>query len=104
VFETEETYQVKVELGGMEREGISVTVEDRILLIRGRRCDSSPPNKIRYRQAEIKYGAFEVRLALPDDVDFDGISAVYGNGFLDAVLPKRPSTGLQSTRVTIQIG
>ncbi len=104
VYETEDAYHVKIELGGMTSEEIEVVVEEGALAFRGRRMDSCQANKIRYRQAEVKYGLFEVRLRLPDDVDVNAIHAKYQNGFLEAVLPKRPQQTIQSTRVIISIG
>lgn len=104
VYETEDAYHVKIELGGMTSEEIEVMVEEGSLAFKGRRSDTSLANKIRYRQAEVKYGLFEVRLRLPEDVDVNAISAKYCNGFLQAVLPKRPHETIQSTRVTITLG
>jgi HSP20 family protein len=104
VFESEDAYHIKVELGGMERREIEVVLDDITLAIRGRRIDTSPPNKIRYRQAEIKYGRFEVRLALPADVDLDAIEAVYRNGFLDVTLPKKAISAHVPRKTIIQIG
>ncbi len=104
VYETDDAYHVKIELGGMASEEIEVVVEEGLLAIRGRRSDTCQANKIRYRQAEVKYGLFEVQLRLPDDVDVNAIHAKYHNGFLEAVLPKRPQEIIQSTRVTITIG
>jgi HSP20 family protein len=104
VYESEDSYHVMIELGGMASEEIEVVVEEGSLAFKGRRPDTCQTNKIRYRQAEIKYGLFEVRLRLPEDVDVSAISAKYHNGFLQAVLPKRPHEAIQSTRVTITIG
>lgn len=104
LYEADDCYYVKVELGGMMREDIQVTVEDGVLAFRGRRSDTSSVNKIRYRQAEIKYGLFEVCLRLPDDVDINCIRAAYCNGFLEAALPKLPNQSIKTTRVTIEIG
>lgn len=104
VYETEDAYHVKIELGGMAVEEIEVVVEEGSLSFRGRRADTCQVNKIRYRQAEVKYGLFEVRLRLPDDVDVSAIRATYQNGFLQAILPKRPHQVPQSTRVIITIG
>ncbi|MCL4735281.1 MAG: Hsp20/alpha crystallin family protein [Candidatus Omnitrophica bacterium] len=104
VYETSDCYFVKIELGGVVREEILVTYEDGILAFRGRRSNTCSVNKIRYRQAEIKYGLFEVCLRLPDDVDINGIRVSYSNGFLEAALPKQRDQLTQTTRVAIQIG
>ena len=104
VFETEDAYHVQIELGGMSGDDIEVMVEGGYLAFRGRRADNCSVNKIRYRQAEIKFGLFEVCLRLPEDVDVNGIRAAYQNGFLQATLPKRSTESIQTTRVIIKIG
>lgn len=104
VFEAEDAFHVKVELGGMDRNDIEVVADEHVLLIRGRRCDTSPASKIRYRQAEIKYGQFEVRLAIPREVDLNLIEAAYHNGFLEVILPRKPTVAHAAKRTVIRIG
>lgn len=101
VFESDEAYYVKIEMGGMRREELDVAVENHILRISGKREERSPSAKIRYRQAEIKYGPFEIKLKLPRDVDQSTIRAAYDNGFFEAVLPKHTSAHPTTKRVKI---
>jgi len=104
VFETESAYHVRVELAGMEKEEICVVAESGILTISGFRADNSTREKIRYRQMEIKYGTFEVRFRLPNDIDLEAVEAVYANGFLETRLPKKQQHQTQVSKVTIYIG
>ncbi len=104
VYETSDAYHVKIEMGGMRREDLSVQAEGRILAVTGKRCDDSPGTKIKYRRAEIKYGQFEVRLEMPLDVNVDEVVAAYDNGFLEVVLPKKTGASFKLSRITIQVG
>lgn len=90
VYETENAYQIKIELAGTSRDNINVMVENGLLSVRGIRSDCSRCSKIRFRQMEIKYGPFEVNLRLPQDVCLDSIEAVYQDGFLEITLPRQP--------------
>ncbi|MCG3196417.1 MAG: hypothetical protein GHCLOJNM_00890 [bacterium] len=104
IYETSDAYHVKIEMGGMHREDISVHAEGRVLTIAGKRCDHSPETKIKFRRAEIKYGQFEVSLEMPLDVNVDLLNAAYDNGFLEVRLPKKPGATFRMSRITIRIG
>jgi HSP20 family molecular chaperone IbpA len=49
---------------------------------------SDPAAKVAYQQMEISYGEFRSPVYLPGEVDVDGASAAYDDGFLYVVLPK----------------
>ena len=89
IYETAEEIVVLVEIAGMKRKDIKVTIEDDLLKISGLRPDFSPSAKMKLHQMEIDYGKFQriVKIALP--IDTDKISAKYKEGFLQITLPKK---------------
>jgi len=89
VFETEGAIVVKVEIAGMARDDLSVSLEGRKLTIRGVRRDSSA--KLGYQQMEIQYGYFETEVLVPRAIDEEGVEATYQEGFLSVRLPKAPA-------------
>lgn len=88
IYETAEEVIVLVEVAGMNRKNITVTLENNLLKISGIRPDYSPSTKKRIHQMEIDYGKFEriVKIALP--IDPDNTSAQYKEGFLQISIPK----------------
>jgi len=86
VFETEENFVVKVEVAGMKEDDFEVSVEERILIIRGYRPDTS--ERRAYHQMEIRFGKFEIALSLPAGIDLDKAVAEYKEGFLSILFPK----------------
>jgi len=88
IYETAEEIVVLMEIAGMRRKDINVTMEDDLLRISGIRPDYSPPSKMKLHQMEIDYGRFEriVKISLP--IDTKNISAKYKEGFLQVTLPK----------------
>ncbi|MDA1192801.1 MAG: Hsp20/alpha crystallin family protein, partial [Candidatus Poribacteria bacterium] len=90
VYETAETFIVRVELPGIRPdEDVKVELADNVLTIRGHRRDRSSRKKQHYHIAEINYGPFERMIALPDAIDEDASPiAHYEDGFLEVVLPK----------------
>ena len=98
IYETAEEVIVVVEIAGMKKKNITVTMENDLLKISGIRTDHSPSAKTKLHQMEVDYGKFQriVKISLP--IDTKNISAHYREGFLRITLPK---TGLQRS-VTIE--
>jgi HSP20 family protein len=88
VYETDAHYVVRVEVAGMSKADFTISIADRTLIITGVRQD--PSDKLAYHQIEIHYGAFRSEVILPGPVDDGDTEAVYSDGFLKVVLPKRP--------------
>ena len=86
VYETEENYVIKVEIAGMRDEDFDVAFEDNILMISGHRSDFN--ERRAYHQMEIRFGRFEIAVAIPVMVNMDKATAEYKDGFLTIVLPK----------------
>lgn len=87
--------EVCVELAGVDRESIQVTVDNGRLLIRGFRQPPEPPcqegQPVQILAMEIDYGPFERGIALPKQVDAQKIAAEHRNGLLWIRLPLKPS-------------
>jgi len=104
VCETEEALVVKAEIAGVQPDRINVSLssDDRILVISGVRAEDEEERRARVRcyQLEIYYGPFERHIALPPDItiDRDNISATYRNGVLTVRLPKRVKEEAPTTR------
>ena len=94
VFVTEGTLVIKVELAGMSREDLELTVEGNRLMISGQRPDGSRSAKCKFLVMEINYGPFECVIEIPPGYDLSEARAAYQNGFLRVEVPKdaRPST------------
>lgn len=84
VIEDEETYHVRVDMPGFSKEDVKVSVEDSVLVVSGQR----DPSKEDSRWAAKSYSKFSTRLALPDNVQLDKISAELKNGVLFVTVPK----------------
>jgi HSP20 family protein len=87
--ETEEAWSWTVDLPGVRKENVSVTVENGQLLVRARHEGNPPIEGTTPRYLERR--AYEVRrtFRLPDTVNAEGVSATYEHGVLTVNLPKR---------------
>ena len=88
VYETDTDFVVILELAQMKTEGVSITYQEGVLFIRGVRKAVPPSEQRRYHKMEINYGPFERKIAIPDNVDVEKLSAQYQMGFLEIRLPK----------------
>ena len=88
ISETETGYEVLVEVPGLSKNDINISVEDGNLTISGERKHEEKSEKKNYRRVERSYGRFERSFQLPDDVKSDEIKANYKNGVLKLEIPK----------------
>lgn len=82
VYEISDDVIIKVEIPGVEKKDISITLEGKQLIIRGARTNPHQKSCVNYHQMEINYGDFERTIMLPDAYDADRISAELKDGFL----------------------
>jgi HSP20 family protein len=83
---------IKVELAGMQRENLELTVEGNRLRINGQRPDGCRPPQCKFLVMEIDYGAFETVIEVPAGCDLARGKAVYQNGFLRVDVPFASAT------------
>jgi len=93
---------IKVELAGMRREDLELTVEGNRLRISGVRRDGSRPPNCRFVVMEINYGRFESMIDLPPGYDLNAAKAYYQNGFLRVDVPLLASANPRSFSVPIE--
>jgi HSP20 family protein len=78
---------IKVELAGMQRENLELTVDGNNLRVSGQRPDGCRSAHCKFLVMEIDYGAFETVIEVPDGCDVSRGKAVYQNGFLRVDIP-----------------
>jgi HSP20 family protein len=88
VYVSEGTLVIKVELAGMRREDLELTVEGNRLMISGQRPDDSRNAKCKFLVMEINYGPFECVIEIPPGYDLSRAKAAYQNGFLRVEVPQ----------------
>src|SRR5215212_2122404 len=74
IIETEDALEILADMPGVTRDGVEVTLEQRVLSIRGR-ADISSPEGMAPIYLEYEPGDYERAFTLSDAVDPAGISA-----------------------------
>lgn len=102
VYVIEDALIIKVELAGMRKEDLELTVERNRLTITGHRPDGCRPPKCKFLVVEIAYGSFQSVIELPPGYDLSQAKAAYQNGFLRIDVPQGEIA--QAKRVAIFSG
>ncbi len=87
-------YTLKVDVPGLKKEDLSVTLEGNTLIIEGERKEEHK----RRRVSEVYYGSLYRAVTLPEDAKPDGIKTRLGRGVLEVTVPRE-----QHEKHTIEI-
>ncbi|HEV7745690.1 MAG TPA: Hsp20/alpha crystallin family protein [Pyrinomonadaceae bacterium] len=97
VYENDGEYTVAVDLPGIDRTALDISVDDDRLTIKGNRV---APVATRQR-AECPSGKFLRTFSVPASVDQSDIRADYKDGVLQVRLPKRPERKAQRVEIKV---
>jgi HSP20 family protein len=92
--------RVILELAGVPRESVRVTLRGRMLEVSGRRNPPQEPADAHYHRAEIYFGEFKRTIELPWEADESTVEARYRNGMLEIHL--KPVAAATPTDVPIE--
>jgi len=99
VYETEEALVLLAEMPGVAPDGLDVTVEDTVLVIRGDPATAADDEgDVLLKEFEV--GPFYRAFQLPADYDTENIEASLGQGVLTLRLPK--SERLKPRRIEVK--
>jgi len=85
----EKGYHLEVDLPGVKKENIDVSVNEGILTISGERKIEKKEEKDNYTKIESFFGRFERSFKLPADADIDNIEAKTEDGVLKISIPRK---------------
>lgn len=89
---------VEVEIPGVKKDDLEVTVHNGLLRVAGQR--KVPEGERNYWTNERHFGPFERSMSLPEDIDADSIEAELVDGVLHLTLNKKPDA--QPKRITVK--
>jgi len=96
--EDEKFYYVEVELPGVEKENISIEIEDDLLVISGERKMKKELTEDGYFKIESSFGTFSRSFSLPENVEIQKIEAVSNDGILEVKIPKKENSSVQKVK------
>jgi HSP20 family protein len=87
VVEKDHRLVARLDLPGVKKEEVTVSVTEEGLLIEGERKLEEEKKENEWYRTERSYGKFVRLVPLPAGVDFTGIKATFENGVLEVVVP-----------------
>jgi len=88
IAERDDEYVVRMELPGVRKEDVRITIENNMLTIRGEKKQEQTVSDDAFRRVERSYGSFQRSFTLPVAVRADKIDAMAQDGVLTVKLPK----------------
>lgn len=88
MFEKDDKVVIKAELPGLDKNDISLDLQNGVLTLKGERKYENEVKEENYYRREMSCGKFIRSFSLPGDVDADKIKAEFQNGLLTVEVPK----------------
>jgi len=87
--EGEFAYHIDIDLPGMNKNDISIDIDENSLIISGERKIKEEIKEEDYHKIETSFGKFERVFSLPKNIDGENITASSQDGVLEIVIPKQ---------------
>jgi HSP20 family protein len=88
VFDDKDSVVVKVELPGLKKDEINISLHEGVLTVSGERKRETEKKEGESFRSERYFGKFQRSVTLPTTVDSNKVSASYKDGILTVELPK----------------
>jgi len=88
VVENKDDYMVSVELPGMKKEDVKISLRNNSLTVSGEKKKEFESKDETYHRVERAFGAFNRTFVIPSEVDSSKIKAEFKDGILTVQLPK----------------
>jgi len=88
VYDDKDNLVVTLEVPGMKKEDIEISLQDGMLTVSGERKDEREQTEGQAFRSERYFGKFQRSLSLPTAVDANKVKASYKDGILTIRLPK----------------
>lgn len=102
IAEHADEYLVKVELPGVKKDDVKITLESNILTIRGEKKQEQEEKDGSYHRVERSYGSFQRSFTLPTSVKGEKIDAICSEGVLTVTLPKAEESKPKQIEVRVK--
>lgn len=90
IYDDGESFLVRAEVAGIDKDSLEVTTRKDQLTIRGSRTVKPAEEGASYHRRERESGQFRRTLSLPQPIDGEKVSATYRDGILEVVAPRAP--------------
>lgn len=104
VAETENQYEVEVELPGVKQEDVNVTVQNQAITIEGHKKQESKQEKKDYRIVERSEGSFKRVIPMGFDIEDKNVDAKFKDGVLVIAVTKPAELTQKARKIEVKKG
>lgn len=103
VAETDQAFEVKVDLPGIKPEEVDIQIDNNTLTIRGQRSEESEEKdeKKHFHRVERYSGSFSRSVVLPASINEDETAAEFRDGVLKIIVPKTEDAKPRKIKISI---
>ena len=102
VAETDEQYEVTMDLPGLKSENVQIEFQDDTLVVFGEHQEVAEEQGKKFHRVERTSGKFHRSVTLPDTVNRDKISADFSEGVLTVTLPKSEAVKPKQIEINVK--
>lgn len=99
---TDDAYEISIELPGVTKENIDVSVHENVLTIKGEKRSERTEKGKTYFFSEREYGSFQRSFRLPADAHADKITADFKDGVLDVKIAKQGEMPPEARKISVR--
>jgi len=102
IYEADKKYNVVLELPGLNKEDVTISInEENVLIVKGEKKSESDLDQRTFHRYERAFGTFERKFTLPENVDRDDIKAKFDNGLLNIEIAQKEPEKPQEINISI---
>jgi len=102
ISETDKEFVIKAEIPGVVKEDVSVTVDNRIMTVRGEKKQEMEDKGKTFHRVERHYGSFTRSFTLPDNIDETTIKASFKEGLLNLHIQKSKEVKPKALEIKVE--
>ena len=89
IADTKDAYELSLAVPGLKKSDFQIDVEGNMITISSEKEESKEEKESKYTRKEYSYSSFSRSFTLPETVNREKIDAVYEDGVLKVMLPKK---------------
>jgi len=101
VYDSKDNLMVRVDIPGIDKDDVDISIQDNTLTIKGEKKRSSDVKEENCYRSERSLGNFNRVLSLPTEVDTSKANAHFNNGVLELILPKKEEVKPKQIKIDV---
>lgn len=100
VKDRKKDYWISVELPGIDKKDVEITIDNNVLSIQGKKEEHKEEKDEKFLRVESSSGSFMRRISMPENVDSAKSTAKFKDGVLEIILPKTSKSGSKTVEIS----